>query len=92
MSPVLTNLSEKKRQKYLVIVFFIILFISFIILARFFKKPKISLPKTLMASEYKEPQINFQILENPFFKMLRPFEIIPPYKGASGRENPFLPF
>lgn len=58
----------------------------------FFKKPK-TIPSLEVAPiQYQEPQIDLKILEDPLLKMLRPFETIPPFPKAPGRENPFLPF
>jgi hypothetical protein len=87
-----------KKQRSLIIVFFIILAITFLILYfGYFRKEKIS-PSPLPAEVPKEisPQmkieINFSVFESPIFKLLRPFEKIePPKPEEIGRENPFLP-
>jgi hypothetical protein len=92
MFPFLANMSEQKKQKYLIFVFFAVLLITFLVLLNFFKKPK--MPSSLMISipQFRQVNIDFQTLENPLFKTLRPFELIPPFSAAPGRENPFLPF
>lgn len=40
----------------------------------------------------EEINIDFGVLENPFFEKLNPFEEIPAFEGEIGRENPFLPY
>jgi hypothetical protein len=82
-----------KRQRNLMIVFFIVLIVTLSILYfGYFKKekgfrvsPEIPLPE-------KKIEIDFSIFENPILKELQPLEKIgPPIPEEIGRENPFSP-
>lgn len=53
----------------------------------FFIKP---LPPPTPPLPIKKVEINFEILDNPFMKELKPFKETPPFEGEIGRENPFL--
>jgi hypothetical protein len=82
-----------KRQKILMIVFFIVLIITFSILYfGYFKKekgPQVS-PEILISE--KKIEIDFSVFENPILKELQPIEKIgPPNPEEIGRENPFKP-
>lgn len=79
---------ERKRQQYLLLILFIILFIG----AIWFLYPKFkpTLPSTPQPSKPEKPEINFELLKNPILKELQPFEEIPPFEEELGRENPFL--
>jgi len=84
-------IEQKKRQKYLILVFLIIIVITGVVLwFGYFKKEKpVSLsPKT----PFREIRIDFDILESPFLKEMQPFERIPFFEGEEGRENPFLSY
>ena len=85
-------IKERKKQRYLIIGFGIMLVvISVILWSGYFKKEKpITLPVSAVLS--KEIKINFEVLENPFLKELQPFVEISPFVGEKGRENPFAPY
>jgi Na+/melibiose symporter-like transporter len=84
---------EKKRQKYLIIFFVIIVLITVIVLwFGYFKKEKPVSPPVSASPYYAEIKIDFAALENDFLKELQPFEKAPPFEGAKGRNNPFLPY
>ena len=93
-------IEQQKRQKYLIIVFIAI--ISLIILLRapnFFtnlKKTTVLEPsiETLGLEGIEEPpqiKLNLKTLEDPIFKVLRPFEDSLPERINIGRNNPFNP-
>lgn len=82
---------EKQKQKYYLIIFLIIVLIIFLILWQaFLKKKKVTF--VVEAPPPREIKINFQVLEEPALKELRPFEKISPFEETAGRENPFLPY
>jgi len=85
-------IKERKKQRYLIIGFGIMLIaISVILWLGYFKKEKpITLPVSTVLS--KEIKINFEVLENPFLKELQPFVEISPFVGEKGRENPFISY
>jgi len=85
-------IKERKKQRYLIIGFGIMLVvISVILWSGYFKKEKpIALPVSIVSS--KEIKINFEVLENLFLKELQPFVEISPFVGEKGRENPFIPY
>jgi hypothetical protein len=84
---------EIKRQRTLIIVFFLVLAITFLNLYfGYFKKEKIPPPPPQISFPEKKIQIDFSVFENPIFKELQPIEKIePPSPEEIGRENPFLP-
>jgi len=92
---VITFLQREKIQKYLILVFLIIILIIAVILWHvFFREAKfIELiePKKISIPP-KKIEIDFELLKNPIFKELEPFEEIPPFEGEIGRENPFIPY
>ena len=84
---------EKRKQKYLIISFGIILLVSFIILwFGYFKKTKLAPSQISINPYYREIKIDFDIFKNTFLKEFQPFERIAPFEGEKGRENPFLPY
>jgi hypothetical protein len=82
-----------RRQKNLIIVFFLVLAITFLNLYfGYFKKEKMSPPPPQISFPEKKIQIDFSAFENPILKELQPIEKIePPGPEEIGRENPFLP-
>jgi hypothetical protein len=92
----ITFLQEKKKQKYLIYIFILIIVATFLILwLGFFRKPQITpeiVAPTGVSESWQKIEIDFKILENPLFQSLKDFEKIPPLEGAVGRENPFIPF
>jgi hypothetical protein len=80
-----------KRQRNLIIIFFVVLIITFSILYfGYFKKEKpAKIPSEVFVPE-KKIEIDFSIFEDPILKELQPFEKIePPNPEEIGRENPF---
>ena len=79
-----------KRQKILLIGFFIILAITFSILYfGYFRKGKVEISPVVPKKEIK---IDLTPLQNPILKELQPIEQIEPVKPEDiGRENPFSP-
>lgn len=84
---------QKKKQKYLLTaVGLIILTIAGVMYFGFFRKKEETIINVTSVSPIKEINIDFNVLENPFFEKIKPFEKIPDYEGEVGRENPFLPY
>jgi len=80
----------EKRQQYLLLLLFILLFVG----AIWFLYPRF-IPTLPVISEPKKeevPKIDFSFLESPALKELLPFEEISPFEEKVGRENPFLPY
>ncbi len=100
----ITILQKKSGQKYLILIFgLLIVFIVLVLWSGFFKKSASSLfvPE---AAEPRKIEINFEILKIPFLKEALPFESIKPFEETKlpdeetklpekiGRDNPFLPY
>jgi uncharacterized protein (DUF58 family) len=88
----LTFHKRQEKQKYLFLVFSILILAAFSVLYfNFFKKQKISVSPPEI---YKPPkiEINLNVLKSSFLKGLLPFEEIKPFEDKTGRENPFLPY
>ncbi len=86
-------IQEKKKQKYLIISFGIILLVSLVVLwFGYFKKAKPVSRQVSINHYYREIKIDFDIFENALLKEFQPFEKIAPFEGERGRENPFLPY
>lgn len=88
----ITFQKKQEKQKYLFLVFSILILAVFsVIYFSFFKKEKFSAspPET-----HKPPkiEINLDVLKSSFLRGLLPFEEIKPFEGKIGRENPFLPY
>jgi len=81
---------ERKRQQYLFLILFIVLFAG----AIWFLWPKIkpNLPPVTAPQKPEKIEINFQFLESSALKELQPFEEIPSPPEEIGRENPFVPY
>jgi len=88
--------SEKKKQKYLIILFLIIVAISFLILWFGYLKEKgpVSVPVSMFVHNPYCPEIkiDFSVLRSASLKDLQPFEEFVPFQGEKGRDNPFLPY
>lgn len=85
-------IQERKKQKYLVIVFAIIFIIAgFVLWFGYFRKEK-TLPVPVLGPTAVEVKINFKVLENAFLKESQFFEEAPPFEGEKGRSNPFIPY
>jgi hypothetical protein len=82
-----------KRQRNLMIVFFVVLIVTLSILYfGYFKKEKGPQVSPEIPVPEKKIQIDFSVFENPIMKELQPIEKIgPPIPEEIGRENPFLP-
>jgi len=84
---------EKKKQKYLIIVFGIIVLVTVIVLwFGYFRKEKSIFVFAPVSPYYTEIKIDFAALGNAFLKELQPFEKTVPFEGVKGRSNPFLPY
>jgi len=84
---------EKKKQKYLILVFAAVILITSIVLWFGFlrkEKPAPS-PPALIVSQ-REIKIDFELLESSALKELQPFGEISSFEEEAGRSNPFLPY
>lgn len=87
-----TFVQQKKRQKYLISIFLIVLVITFFVLwLGFFRKEKAPSPEISLPAP-REVKIKFELLESSALENLQPFERISPLEEEAGRENPFLPY
>lgn len=83
---------EKKRQRYLILFLILVLVVtSFVVWWGFFREKKI-VPSTIPIVPPREIKINFELLESPALKDLRPFTEVSPFTAELGRENPFIPY
>ena len=92
----ITIVEERKTQKYLAIVFgVLVVVIVFVLLSRFVKKEEVVIPPLLPQKPYPKIEIKFQVLNNPVLDQLtEPFPELPSislneFKGMIGKENPF---
>ncbi|MBU3942745.1 hypothetical protein KKA24_02045 [Patescibacteria group bacterium] len=85
---------EKKKQKYLIGIVFLVILITVSIL--WFGVLKKENPSTIInikpVNFIKEIDVDFDALDDPIFDGLKIFEEIPKFEGEVGRENPFLPY
>ena len=84
----------RKYQKYLIIVFAILMIAIGVVFYQdfFLEKLKIE-PKVSLPPEYfPEIKIDFQVLKSPDLKSLEPFPELPSYPGEDrvGKQNPFV--
>lgn len=88
----ITFIEERKKQKKLIWILIIVVFITLIIgWQGFLKKPSLQVIERPVL-EFKQIKINFQVLEKPILEELQPFEKIKPFERTPGRENPFLSY
>lgn len=85
---------KEKKQKYLLLVFGAVVLITLIVLWQGFFKKEEPAPPVASSPSLKEVRIDFDLLKDPIFGELQPFEEISPLEPgkAEGRENPFLPY
>jgi len=86
-------LEKTKKQKYLIIVFLVVILITALVIWRgFFIKEKPS--EKVISKPKREIQIDFETLKNPILENFEPVEKIIPLgpEIEIGRENPFLPY
>lgn len=91
----MTNFGEQsKRQKYLIFILALLILVFLFLWWRgFFKVPiGVVTPPIPTPGRLAEIEIDFQILEHPFFKILEPYLLISLPEEKFGRDNPFLPF
>lgn len=85
---------QKKKQNYLLwVVIVVIIFTVAILWFGVFQKEDEFVETTAgSVSLIKKMDVEFEVLENPLFEKLNPFEKISAFIGKIGRENPFLPY
>jgi len=89
----ITFIQQRQKQKYLILLTIILVIITLVFIwQNFLAKPKEPIPSEEKVFTPKELKINFETLNSPILKELQPFEEIPPFEGAIGRENPFIPY
>jgi len=98
----ITFIEERKRQRYLLIIFLVLIVILLgIIWKGFFQKEKEEVEFPGASSTSSMIEINFKILESEKLNELEPFPFIPSIEEEAlstgeeikiGRENPFIPY
>lgn len=90
----ITFIERRKRLKYLVpILVTVVLITIFVLLYGFFAEIEDLLPEPVVEPLIKQKiEIDFDVLRDPIFEQLIPFEQIPVFEEEIGRENPFIPF
>jgi len=86
-------LEKTKKQKYLIIVFLVVILITALVIWRgFFIKEKPS--EKVISKPKREIQIDFETLKNPILEEFQPIEKIIPLgpEIEIGRENPFISY
>ena len=86
-------LEKTKKQKYLIIVFLVVILITALVIWRgFFIKEKPS--EKVISKPKREIQIDFETLKNPMLEEFQPIEKIIPLgpEIEIGRENPFISY
>ena len=90
----ITFLEKRKIQKRFILILGIVLFVIVLVIWQgfFVKEKPIFLGEIVKPS--KKVEIDFETLESPILKGLRPFEEIAPIgeEVEIGRENPFVPY
>lgn len=82
---------EKRKQKYLILIFIIVLLaIGAVWYFGYFREEK-SITQTVETAP-KEVRINLNLLGGQEIKSFQFFREIIPFKGKTGRENPFLSY
>ena len=90
---VILFLEKTKKQKYLIIVFLVVILITALVIWRgFFIKEKPS--EKVISKPKREIQIDFETLKNPILEEFQPIEKIIPLgpEIEIGRENPFISY
>jgi hypothetical protein len=82
---------EEKRQRYLIVVLIAAILIIIVINFGGFFGQKEEPVLEESSKTYKKIELNFEVLKDPILKDFQPFEEIPPFEGAIGKGNPFLP-
>lgn len=87
----ITFLKKRRRQKYLIYILALIIFIiSILVWYAFIRKEKLTaFPLFIKSPEVK---INWDVLKDPRMEELQLFEEIELLETQIGREDPFLPY
>lgn len=83
---------RKKQQKLIWILVTVVLIAALVVWYGFLRKPSFAPSGGLVPASQNRAAIDFKILDSPILKELQPFEVIKPFEGQTGRENPFLPY
>lgn len=90
---------ELKKQRNLIYVFLLAIFLIVIVVWQGFLKKEEPVLEEEGATVAQSPKIDFEILKNPILKELQPFLGLPIFSGEElstssaeqiGRDNPFL--
>jgi len=88
----ITITQERKKQRYLILVFALMIFITLFIVWWGFSSGKENLFSSAVSSTvyvFPEIEIDWGLLEDISGKKFQPFEEISAFEGEFGRENPF---
>jgi hypothetical protein len=88
----ITFLEKRQRLQYLIPVLIGLLLVTlFVVWQGYFVKEEIPTFIEPFKRPLKKVEINFQLLKDPIFQVLQPFEEISPPEEELGREDPFTP-
>jgi len=90
----ITFIQQKKKQRYFLIVFLVVLGIVLVIVGVRFIQKEIPLESLVVTPEFtqgRDIDINFETLKHPIFQELGDPTASIPFPEGVGREIPFLP-
>lgn len=90
----ITFIKERKKQKYLVWIFVVVIagILAVFLFGSLRDKNIFQAFKPPALQPLPDITISFDFLKSEALKTLKPFEEIAPLREASGRQNPFLPY
>ena len=89
----ITFTQEKKKQKYLILILVLAVFLIFFTIWLGFLRPeKEPVPVVSPVFIAEEVKINWDVLQEEKLQDLKEFEGIAEFENDIGRENPFLPY
>ena len=90
----ITFIQQKKKQRYFLIVFLVVLGVVLVIVGARFIQKEIPLESLVVTPEFtqgRDIDINFETLKHPIFQELGDPTAPIPFPEEVGREIPFLP-
>jgi len=87
----LIRLSKKQKRNLILVIAISAVTLIIILWSGFFNGQDVG-PGPEQVFVKKVITINFDILQNPFLKVLFPFEKISQFEEQKGRTNPFVPY
>ena len=90
----ITIIQERKKQRYLTLIFALIIFAILAVVWLGFSRRQGVSPPQVSGTVYILPEANidWQMLEDIRRSSLQPLEEISAFEGQFGRENPFSPY